>query len=203
MTKNKLISLGLIFLSTVGLSACKSTTSIERVETDKEIALTDKWNDKDSQLVASAMVEDMLSFPWIDQHLQKEQNRPAVIIQRVRNKSHEHIPVETFLNDLKRAMLRSGRVDFVANNDIREDVRKERADQELNASIDTQNAMGEETGADYALSGSINSTVDQADGQRVTFYQVDLRLIDMTSNREVWNGQKKIKKFLKRASYSL
>ncbi|WP_111980181.1 penicillin-binding protein activator LpoB [Algibacillus agarilyticus] len=202
MKNTKRISFGLVFISLFGLSACKST-NVQRVDVNQEIALTDKWNDKDSQLVASAMVDDMLSFPWIDQHLKKEGERPAVIIQRIRNKSHEHIPVETFLNDLKRSLLRSGRVDFVASNDVRNDVRAERSDQELNASANTQNAMGEELGADYALSGSINSTVDQDGGKRVTFYQIDLRLIDMTNNREVWNGQKKIKKYQERSSFGL
>ncbi len=189
-----------LITSVLLLTSCAKSTSVQRVDTNVEIALTDKWNDKDSQLVAKAMIDDMLSFPWVDKHLQKENQNPAIIIQKIRNKSHEHIPMDTFLNDLKRAMLRTGRVDFVANSDVRKSVREERADQELNASLDSQNEMGEEQGADYALTGTINSIVDQVAGKRVTFYQVDLILIDMTSNREVWNGQKKIKKYLERAS---
>ena len=192
----------LIFMSLFILSACQST-KVSRVDSDVEMALTDKWNDKDSQLVAKAMIEDMLSFPWINKHLKKEGSNPVVIINRVRNKSHEHIAVDTFLNDLKRSILRSGRADFVANSELRQDIRAERADQELNASVDSQNEMGEELGADYALSGSINSMVDQLDGKRVTAYQVDLQLIDMTTNREVWNGQKKIKKYQERSSFGL
>ena len=183
-----------------GLTACQ-TVSVSRVDSDTEMALTDKWNDKDSQLTAQAMIEDMLTFPWIADHQRKKNRRPTVIIQRIRNKSHEHIATETFINDLKRSMIRSGQVDFVASSDVRQDVRAERADQELNASMNTQAEMGEETGADYALSGSINSTVDQLKGDRVTSYQVDLRLIDMTTNREVWNGQKKMKKFQERSSF--
>jgi len=54
--------------------------------------------------------------------------------------------------------------------------------------------FGLEQGAGFALSGTINSIVDSNGEQRVSFYQVDLKLIDMTTNREVWNGQKKIKK---------
>lgn len=192
----------LVVIGVVTLSGCGST-SVSRVDASEEMALTDKWNGKDSELVAKAMIDDMLSFPWIDKHLKKTGKEPAVIIQRVRNKSHEQIPVDTFLNDLKRAILRSGRADFVANADVRKDVRAERADQELNASLDSQKDMGEELGADYALSGSINSTVDQLDGKRVTFYQVDLSLIDMTTNREVWNGQKKIQKYQERSSFGL
>tara|TARA_Y100000034_G_scaffold21404_1_gene24648 strand:- start:3602 stop:4228 length:627 start_codon:yes stop_codon:yes gene_type:complete len=199
-TKNFLTYSGLLLSGTLLLSGCQST-KIERVDSNQEIALSDNWNAKDSQLVAEAMVNDMLTFPWVSDHLKYHSSKPAIIIQSVRNKSHQHIAVDTFLNDLKRAILRTGQADFVANSSIRNEIREERKDQELNASIETQNEMGQELGADYALSGSINSFVDEQDGQRVTFYQVDLRLIDMTSNREVWNGQKKIQKHQKRSRF--
>jgi uncharacterized protein (TIGR02722 family) len=201
MKKTTLIPLtATLLISALFLQGCGSTTTT-RVDVNKEIALTDKWNDQDSLLVSKAMITDMFTFPWYEKHRQQEGNNPTIIIQQVRNKSHEHIPVETFLNDLKRAILRSGHADFVANADVRTEIREERKDQEFNSSIDTQNAMGEEQGADYALSGSINSTVDQLDGKRVTFYQVDLRLIDMTTNKEVWNGQEKIKKYLEKSRF--
>ncbi|KZN36286.1 hypothetical protein N480_18105 [Pseudoalteromonas luteoviolacea S2607] len=190
----------LVIACTLAVSGC-SSTKVQRVDANQEVALSDKWNGKDSQLVAEAMINDMLSFPWVNDHLQKEGQRPAIIIQSVRNKSHQHIAVDTFLNDLKRSILRSGQADFVANKDVRREIRDERKDQELNSSLETQNEMGQEQGADYALSGTINSFVDEQGGSRVTFYQVDLRLIDMTTNREVWNGQKKIQKLQERSRF--
>ncbi len=181
------------------LTACGGTR-VNRVDAGQEIALTDKWNDKDSQLVSEEMIGDMLSFPWIrDFKRDNGGDKPTVIIQRVRNKSHEHISAETFLNDLKRAIIRSGDARFVASSDERADVREERADQELNAK--KAKAMGNETAADFALSGSINSFVDQLDGDRVTTYQVDLKLINMETNEEVWNGQKKLKKLQEKSSF--
>ena len=78
-------------------------------------------------------------------------------------------------------------------------MREERLDQELNAKEAKQ--QGQEQAADFALSGSVNSLVDKVDNKRVTFYQVDLKLIDLESNLEVWNGQKKIQKFQKKSSF--
>ena len=43
--------------------------------------------------------------------------------------------------------------------------------------------------------------VDQLDGKRVTSYQVDLKLTNLQTTREEWNGQKKIKKFQKRSKF--
>ena len=183
-----------VAISCVTLVACGSQTTVTRIEAGEEIALTDKWNAKDSELVATAMIEDMLTFPWYNEFVGSNLNNPAVILHNIRNKSHEHISIDSFVNDIKRAMIRTGKLDFVAGGVEREDVREERQDQELNASEDTANEMANELGADFALSGVINSFVDAVGGKRVTSFQIDLKLIDISNNREVWIGQKKIQK---------
>ena len=194
----------LVLGTVVFVNGCGKSVEVARVDSGKEIALTDKWNDEDSRLVAEEMINDMLSYPWISQFNQRFPGKePLVTVQRVRNKSHEHIAVDTFVNDIKRAVIRSGKAGFIATLEERQDTRAELADQDMNASADTRMEMGEEDGANFALSGTINSIVDQLDGQRVTYYQVDLKLINLQTAREVWNGSKKIKKFMERKSFSL
>jgi penicillin-binding protein activator len=190
----------LLMGSAIVLAGCSSKPTVQRVDANQEIALTDRWNDEDSRLVAQEMMQDMLTFPWISRFKMDsdDDRRPTVIIQLIRNKTDEHIPTETFINDIKRELIRSGNVDFVVSGDERDQLREERKDQELNAATGTQAAMGQESGANFALSGTINAFVDQLDDTRVKSYQVDLKLINMTSNREVWNGQKKIKKLMTR-----
>lgn len=180
-------------LLALGLAACGGT-KVSRGGVEEAIDVTDQWNATDSRLVAQQMIEDMLSFPWLGRWERNHERMPRVIVQSVRNKSHEHIPVDTFINDLKRAMLRSERVQFVSGGAAREAVREERKEQDVYATEESRARMGAEEGADFALSGSIHSTVQQAEGTRVTFYQVDLNLIDLTSTEEVWYGQKKIRK---------
>jgi uncharacterized protein (TIGR02722 family) len=193
----------LVLGTVVFVNGCGKSVEVARVDSGKEIALTDKWNDEDSRLVAEDMINDMLSYPWISQFNQRFPGKePLVTVQRVRNKSHEHIAVDTFVNDIKRAVIRSGKAGFIATLEERQDTRAELADQDMNASADTRMEMGEEDGANFALSGTINSIVDQLDGQRVTYYQVDLKLINLQTAREVWNGSKKIKKFMERKSFS-
>ncbi|MFQ5560370.1 MAG: penicillin-binding protein activator LpoB, partial [Nitrospinota bacterium] len=53
----------LFFLGAVVLvSGCAGVT---RVETDKVVDLSGKWNDTDSRFVAEAMIEDCLKRPWL------------------------------------------------------------------------------------------------------------------------------------------
>lgn len=175
-----------------------------RVAADKEMALTDKWNDEDSRLVADEMVDDMMSFPWLKRFKEEFPSKePTIVVQRIKNKSHEHIATDTFVNDIKRAVMRSGLAQFVVSGEEREQTRAELKQQDMNASESTRMEMGEEMGANFALSGTINSFVDQLDGKRVTFYQVDMKLINIQTTREAWSGTKKIKKYMERSKFGL
>jgi len=198
-------------LKVIAAAICLSTfivgcggTKTTRVAADKEMALTDKWNDEDSRLVAEEMVDDMFSYPWLKRFKSKFPGKePTITIQRIKNKSHEHIATDTFVNDIKRAVMRSGMAEFVVSGDERERIRDELKQQDMNASEETRMEMGEEMGANFALSGSINSFVDQLEGKRVTSYQIDLKLINLQTTREAWSGTKKIKKLMERSSFGL
>ncbi len=177
------------------LSACG--TSVQRVAPDESIDLSGAWNDTDSRLVAEEMISDALARPWLGDYTSRTGTRPAVIVGSVRNLSHEHINVKTFVADMERSLINSGRVDFVASRDERGEIRDERIDQDLNAREGTRNAAGQELGADFMLQGQINTIIDAEGKQQVRYYQVDLTLISMADNRKVWVGQKKIKKLVK------
>ena len=91
-------------------------------------------------------------------------------------------------------LINSGRVDFVASAQAREEIRTERMDQDLNAREDTRNAAGQELGADFMLQGQINTIIDAEGNKQVRYYQVDLNLTSLSDNRKVWLGQKKNQK---------
>lgn len=188
----------LLALMVLVLTACSGPT-VERLDASVEMELTDGWNARDSREVSEGMMGDMLSFPWYGSFLAKNNNqRPTVLVQKIRNASHEHIAVDTFVNDIKRSLMMSGKIEFVAGGAERTDIRDEKADQATNATQETQKALGQEIGADYVLTGVINSYVDQLKDKRVTYYQVDLKLIEVLTNREVWIGTKKIQKLMKK-----
>jgi len=169
-------------------------------DTDKD--LSGRWNDGDSRRVAEEMITDALSRPWINKY--EEANKvPTVKVGRIVNKSHEHINVETFTKDFERALLNSGKVSFVATNSEVGQLRAEMENQQEFASATTRSDMGEEQGAEFMLVGSINTIVDREGKRSVIFYQVNMELIELESTRKVWIGDKKIKKYVERASASL
>ncbi len=193
LQRNTLITMLLTAL--LGLSACG--TQVERVDVDETHDLSGAWNDTDSRLVSEEMINDMLARPWRQDYTSRYRKQPTVIVGTVRNLSHEHINVNTFVNDIERAMINSGKVTFVASSQERDEIRDERKDQDLHAREDTRKAMGQELGADFMLKGSINTIIDMEGTTQLRYYQVDLNLISLRDNRITWVGQKKIKKLVK------
>jgi uncharacterized protein (TIGR02722 family) len=181
------------------LAAC-APVQVRRMDTREEKDLSGRWNDTDARLVAEEMIPDSLGRPWLPAAQQRLGRTPTVIVGLVRNQSMEHISTDSFVEALQRALINSGKVAFVASKDERGQIRDERKDQDQNASDATRKAHGEEQGADYVLSGAINAIQDEVQGEKVVFYQVNLKLLEVQTNQIVWNGQKQIKKNVVRSA---
>ena len=191
----------LIAVMVLVTAGCSTNPKVDRIAADSTTDLSGDWNDTDSRLVAEEMIQDSLSHPWIANFIRAKGHQPAVIVGEVKNLSHEHINVNTFVNDMQRALINSGRVEFVASSEERQEIRDERMDQDLHASEETRNRAGQEVGADYMLKGSINTIYDTISKKETRYYQVDLTLISLADNRKVWVGQKKIKKAVKNPQF--
>jgi len=186
----------LVLALPLALSAC-SIRRVERIDATAVTDLSGRWNDVDSRLVANALIEQSLTGPWATAFATANGgNAPTVIIGEFRNKSMEHIPIETFLRDLERAFISSATVQVVASRSERGEVRDERADQQQFSTPESRARLGRELGAKYMLQGEVNSIDDSAGREKIRYYQVDATLIDLESNAKVWAGQHKIKKYI-------
>lgn len=191
----RLVQISTLLLVLIIAGAC-SNRKVQRVPEGQQIDLSGRWNDTDSRQVADAMIEQALGERWLDNFVQEENRKPVVIVGFVDNKSHEHIPAETFIKDLERAFIGSARVRLVQSGDKREEIRAERADQQDYSSPESMKSWGREIGADYMMQGDINSIVDTYKKEKLIYYQVNLELTNLETNEIVWIGDKKIKKYV-------
>ena len=186
-----------IFLLLVAAALCFGcSTKVQRMDTTTAKDLSGRWNDTDSRMVAEEMINDSLSRPWYDRFVAQNGREPVIIVGTVENQTMEHINTQTFIQNMQRALINSGRVKFVASQNERGEVRTERLEQDEFASEETRKAFGQEVGADFMLSGVLSSIVDQEGRRSVIFYQTNLRLINIKTNQIVWNGEKQIRKYI-------
>ena len=188
------IFIGTLVVLTIALINGCANRKITRVDPNETIDLSGRWNDSDSRLVSEEMIGDLLTSAWIPRYLKANDKRPVVVVGLVENKSHEHINSETFMKDVEKAIIRDGNIRLVVAGEKRNELRKERAEQQDYASPETTKKWGKELGADFILQGTINSIVDSYKKQKVVTYQIDLQLTNIETNEVVWMGDKKIKK---------
>jgi hypothetical protein len=179
------------------MNSCFSSREVTRVNPDEQIDLSGRWNDTDSRKTAETMISQVLTERWLGEFKRTHSgDRPVVIVGLIRNKSHEHIATETFIKDIEREFIQSGKVRLVQAGDKRDELRKERMDQQKYASVETAKKWGKELGADFIMQGAVNSIVDSYRNEKVVTYQINLELTNLETNEIVWIGDKKIKKLI-------
>lgn len=202
----------LALLAIAGAQIGCSTKHVTRIEPETVTDLSGRWNDTDSRLVANALTEQSMSGAWIERFLSDHGGEaPTVIVGAFHNRTSEHIPVNTFIRDLEIAYVNSGVVNVVAGQEQREEIRGEREDQQEYARAGTRAQLGQELGANYILQGDLQSIEDEEETvrlgvkrkEKIVFYQVDARLVDLETNMVVWAGQHEIKKYIERKPLGL
>lgn len=202
--KTRLVCLfaGVILL--LAFSACSSTPKVTRVDPQKQVDLSGSWNDTDARTVSNSLIRDCLEnervVDFIRQFSARNNGRlPTIIVGSFRNNTSEHIDTSIVSKSMEIAIVNSGKLDFVAGGDTRTELRAERDDQQMNASEATASALGNETGANFLLTGAIKMIEDRAGNMAVRSYFVSAELTNIETNSRLWMGENnEIKKVIER-----
>ncbi len=194
-----LFTVGILTMILIVTGCAAPTRTVSRVSADEQTDFSGNWNDTDSKLVAEQMIQDLMYRPWLSDYVMENDHKPVLIVGRVRNLSSEHIQTDTFVKDIERELINSGKVKFVASSKERDEIRQERLEQQSYASDETAKRLAAEAGADFMLQGGIKSNVDASGGKASKFYQVDMELINVETNEKVWIGSKEIKKIIRKS----
>jgi uncharacterized protein (TIGR02722 family) len=199
--KKNFAFLGIVFL----LFCSCATTGVQRVDSGTQTDLSGYWNDTDVRIVCEALIKDCLSSARVEQAIRAKGGKtPTVIVGRFKNESSEHIDTAIISSIMEAAIFNSGRLDFVAGGDTREELRAERQSQQGNASEATASSLANEKGADFMLTGTVRTIVDRAGNQTARTYFVNAEMTSIETNQRMWMGQNsEIKKVVTRAKNKL
>lgn len=198
-----------LFVSFAFLSSCSSTPKVSRVDAGTQVDLSGYWNDSDVRIVCDALINDCINSPRVAQaiaQISREKGRnPLVIVGKFKNDSDEHLDTSVISKTMEVAIFNSGKIDFVADRGDRDALRTERYDQDdWGAGETSGNDLDNEAGADFMLTGSVKTVVDQAGGQSVRTYFVDAAMTNIRTNARMWMGQNSgVKKVIKRPKNKL
>ena len=187
-----------IMAAAVIMTSC-SSTKVTRVDADTQIDLSGYWNDTDLRVVTETLIHDCVNSTRIKNYKTKSGEAPLVIIGPIANKSSEHIDTTNLARRFQTAIINSGSLEFVADSEQRLALRAEKDDQAKFATAESAKAIAQELGADFMLQGSVRTIVDTVDNKQVRTYYVDMEVIDLESNKILWQGENSdIKKYIKK-----
>lgn len=177
---------------------CGGSSKVQRIGSDQVVDLSGNWNDTDARLVSESMILDCLNSRGITEFIRLNERPPVIVVGKVINKTDEHIDSGVFLNQIEAALLNSGKVKVVTNEQFRGHLLKEQAYQNNYGTVDPSTAarIGKQIGADFIMFGVISSKRDRDRKKEVVYYQVKLDLNNVSTADKAWIGLKEIKKLL-------
>ena len=185
-------------------TACASVPRVQRVDPSAQPDLSGNWNANDVRIVCEDLINKCINSPRVSQAISARRGRtPFVLVGRFNNESSEHIETSIISTTMEVAIFNSGRLNFVAGGSTREELRSERQDQLSNASEATASALGNETGADFLLTGTVRIIVDRLDNQTTRTYIVNAEMSDIETTERIWMDQSSIDKIITRPKNKL
>jgi uncharacterized protein (TIGR02722 family) len=182
--------------------ACSSNPKVTRVDADTQVDLSGSWNDTDARKVSKSLIDMCLSSPRMNTAITARKGRPVVVVGDFRNSSDEHIDTAIITQFVQDALFNSGRFDFAAGGNVRKQIAKELNYQNNSGNVSeaTAKAIGQATGADFLMVGSLRSTLDAVSNKQVRSYFVTGQMYDLQSGLLVWSDtDSSIKKQISRS----
>ena len=147
----------------------------------------------DLQKVANDMTDSLLLSPVVG--TLSDNSRPVVFVERIKNKTSEHIDTESITDSISTKLLRSGKFRFVDMTRV-DAVRKQLEFQNESGMVDQNKAIqfGHQIGAQYMLYGNLSSIVKSTKDKSDVYYKFTLRLMDLKTGIAEWADETEIRK---------
>jgi len=186
-------NLKLIFVlaAVMALSACQSR--VEYGDATEVETVNENFGSTDLQDIAAKMVDSMMAFPPVV--VMTQSNRPIVFVDKIKNKTSEHIDTESVTDTISNKLLRSGKFRFIDMTKV-DTVRKQLDYQNNAGMVDPTTAIkfGRQIGAQFMLYGNLSSIVKQDGSTKDVYYKMTMRLMDLETGLIEWSDEKEIRK---------
>lgn len=183
----------LLFIAAMalGLSACQ--TKVEYGDANAVETVSENFGSTDLQAITDKMVDSMLTTPSV--MVLTANKRPIIFVDKVKNKTSEHIDTESVTDSISTKLLQSGKFRFIDMTKV--DAVRKQLDYQNNAGmVDPSTAIkfGRQIGAQYMLYGNLSSIVKQDGSTKDVYYKMTMRLMDLETGLIEWADEKEIRK---------
>lgn len=184
----------LIFL--MFLYSCSNGTVYQQ-SSDNSASIS--FSVQDQKKLVQELAEELLSNEQFKQII--GDGRPTLLIDKIKNKTSEHIDTESITDSLKTNIVR-GRLFSVVSRDSTNLLAKE-ASLSQSGLTDSQRAtkLGRLWGAKYVMYGNFSSIVNYVGKEKQVYYKFTLILQNIETGEEVWIDEADVNKVYKKGLF--
>ena len=184
---------------TAGCGGDKAFTKGDYDDPTRVELLDDKFNEADMQQMADTIIKAMVACDYVG----KAPKPPIVIVEKVQNRTEEHIDTVSMTDKIRTALIKSGKIRFI-NKTERGTVEDEYQYSEGgNVSPETAKKRGKQIGADYILSGAIATNVQQVGNDKYIYYKLTMNMTNLESSTIDCTEEREIRKKFRKRSVGL
>lgn len=190
---NKIVTYTLVGMSLSILAGCANNQVVSYGDATAVETTDVSFGSTDLQKVASEMTDSLLTSPVVG--TLTANSRPVMFVERIKNKTSEHIDTESISDSISTKLLRSGKFRFVDMGRV-EAARSQLNFQNNGGMVDATKAVqfGKQVGAQYMLYGNLSSIVKSNKDKQDVYYKFTLRLMDLQSGLVEWADETEIRK---------
>jgi penicillin-binding protein activator len=191
----RIIGILSIFIAMCFFSGCASSPDVTYGNPEQVETVTTEFGSTDLQMIAEKMVNSLLATPVLSSG-----KRPVIYVHQVKNMTDEHIDTKSVTDKIKVTLLKSGRVQFTAVNEVNDEILKQLEYQTKSGIVDpaTAKSAGHQVGADYFLFGEISSIKKAAGRVQDVYFKFTMNLVNIKTGLIEWADEKEIRKVAKK-----
>ena len=191
-----------LVLLALAVMAGGCSSKVEYGDAQGRETVTADFGSTDLQAIAGKMVDDLLAFDPVMKMTREE--RPVVFVDRINNKTTEHIDTEAVTDSIQTKLIQSGKFRFVdpsTRSRVREELNYQNESGEVNPDKATQ--MGNKIGADLMMYGNLAGITKRDDNTKDVYYKFTLKLLNLETGIIEWASEKEIRKTRSRSLFGL
>lgn len=185
-------------IGALSLFGCASTMQYGDAGSAKPIST--EFGSSDLQQIAETMVDSMIAFPPMVE--MTSSRRPIVSVDKVKNKTMQHIDTESITDSIRAKLIRSGKFRFIDRTTDAQTIEELKTQQDSGL-VDKNSAVkfGQQLGAEFLLTSNFSEIRQKAGSTTDVYYKFTMSLKNLKTGILEWSDEKEIRKVFKRGTF--
>lgn len=184
----------------VGLMTGCAGTTVRYGDAQALSTTSTDFGSSDLQQIASSLVDSMLTFPPVVEETSRR--RPVLVVDRVKNKTMQHIDTESVTDSIRARLLKSGRFRFIDRTTDTQAIDEVRYQQESGlVKKGTAMKFGQQLAPEYMLTANFSEIEQRNSDTKDVYYKFTMNLKNLTTGILEWSDEKEIRKVAERSLF--